>query len=423
MPGSRALPATVGRACTWRNGRKFGDVLRRKCAFSPARRQHSAVACTGSVRSAVADGVMAHAGFAGVPRSRPQRLLQALAPDGFFAHNDAHFMEQIRMWFRNLQLYRLGQDFTLTPEELDARMQASAFRGCGRMELLASGWAPPLGRAGQQLVHAANGYCMICLRREEKILPAGVIRQLLEDKVAEVEAAEGREVYRRERMRMKEEIIVDLLPRALTRVTNLFAYLDVRLGLLVVDSASAARAETLVSQLRTTLGRFPATPLQARHALPEAMTRWVTGATVTKDFLPGDECLLRHPDPDGGMISCRHQDLGAAEVRNHIRNGKFVVRLAMHWRERLAFVLHEDLSIHRLRFEDVVREPEQDTQVDDPVSRFDLDFSLMALELAEFLPALLAALGGEESPGRQAGDTSRSQTRSSGRGVPEAEPA
>jgi recombination associated protein RdgC len=327
------------------------------------------------------------------------------------------------MWFRNLQLYRLGQDFVLTPEELDERLQASAFRGCGRMELLATGWVPPLGRAGQQLVHAANGYCMVCLRKEEKILPAGVIRQLLEDRVAEIEAAEAREIYRRERMRMKEEIIVDLLPRALTRVSNLFAYIDIRLGLLVVDSASAARAETLVSQLRTTLGRFPATPLQARHALSDAMTRWVTGAAETREFQPGDECLLRHPDPDGGVISCRHQDLAATEVRNHIRNGKFVVRLAMHWRERLAFVLHDDLSIHRLRFEDVIREAEQDTQADDPVSRFDLDFSLMALELSGFFPALLEALGGEQSPGRPDGGTARPQTLATGRGVAEAEPA
>lgn len=348
---------------------------------------------------------------------------RVLVSGGLFAHNDALFTEKIRMWFRNLQLYRLGQDFTLTPEELDARMQAYAFRECGRMELLASGWAPPLGRAGQQLVHAANGYCMICLRREEKILPAGVIRRLLEEKVAEVEAAEGREIHRRERMRMKEEIIVDLLPRALTRVSNLFAYLDVRLGLLLVDSPSAARAETLVSQLRTTLGRFPATPLQARHSLSDAMTRWVTGATGSKDFQPADECLLRHPDPDGGVITCRHQDLGAAEVRNHIRNGKVVVRLALRWRERLAFVLHDDLSIHRLRFEDVVREPEQDTQADDPVTRFDLDFSLMVLELAEFLPALLEALGGEQVPERHSADMPRPKAVNPVRNETDAEPA
>jgi recombination associated protein RdgC len=59
-------------------------------------------------------------------------------------------------------------------------------------------------------------------------------------------------------------------------------------------------------------------------------------------------------------------------------------------------VLHEDLSVKGLRFEDIIRETEEDTAADDPASRFDLDFSLMTLELAEFIPQLFAALGGEE---------------------------
>ena len=42
-----------------------------------------------------------------------------------------------------------------------------------------------------------------------------------------------------------------------------------------------------------------------------------------------------------------------------------------------------------------IREAEGDTSADDFASRFDLDFSLMTLELAAFLPQLLDSLGGE----------------------------
>jgi len=302
------------------------------------------------------------------------------------------------MWFKNLQLYRLGQSFDLSPEVLDERLQADAFKGCNSMDMLTYGWAPPLGRHGQQLVHAANGYVMICARKEEKIIPAGVVRQLLEDKVTDIEAAEGREIYRREKMRMKEEIIVDLLPRALTRISNQFAYIDVRNQLLIVDSASPARAETLIGQLRTTLGRFPATPVKTRQSLSGLMTRWLGGEHLPHDFVFGDECELKHPDPAGGIVSCKKQNLEAGEVRNHIKNGKQAVKLALQWKERLSCVLHEDLSIKRLRFEDIIKEEESNTEADDPISRFDLDFSLMVLELAAFLPQLLEALGGEALP-------------------------
>ncbi len=300
------------------------------------------------------------------------------------------------MWFKNLQLYRLGQPFDLTPEAFEERLLADEFKGCNSMDMLTYGWAPPLGRHGQQLVHAANGYIMICARKEEKIIPAGVVKQLLDDKVAAIEAAEAREIYRREKMRMKEEIIVDLLPRALTRISNLFAYIDVRNDLIIVDSSSAAKAETLIGQLRNTLGRFPATPVKIKQSLSVLMTRWMNGEPLPGDFVLGGDCELKHPDPEGGVINCKHQDLEAGEVRNHIKNGKYAVKLALQWKERLSLVLHEDLSIKRLRFEDVIKETENDA--DDPVSQFDLDYSLMVLELAEFFPQLLAALGGEDLP-------------------------
>jgi len=302
------------------------------------------------------------------------------------------------MWFKNLQLYRLGQPFDLTPEAFEERLRADEFKGCKRMDMQTSGWAPPLGRHSQQLVHAANGYLMICIRKEEKIIPAGVVKQLLDDKVASIEMAEAREVYRREKLRMKEEIIVDLLPRALTRISDLFAYIDVRNDLIIVDNASPAKAEALISQLRSTLGRFPATPVKIKQSTSALMTRWLSGEAMPRDLVLGGDCELKHPDPDGGVISCKNQDLEAGEIRNHIKNGKFAVKLALQWKERLSFVLHEDLSVKRLRFEDIIKEAESETEADDPVSRFDLDFSLMVLELAEFFPQLIAALGGEDLP-------------------------
>ena len=302
------------------------------------------------------------------------------------------------MWFRNLQLYRLGRPFEVSPEVFEEQLSADVFRGCNSMDMLTHGWAPPLGRHSQQLVHAASGYLMICMRKEEKIIPASVVRQLLDDKVANIEAAESREIYRREKMRLKEEIIVDLLPRALTRISNQFAYIDVRNQLLIVDSASPAKAEALIGQLRNTLGRFPATPVKTNSSLSGLMTHWLGEARAPQGFELGHECELKHPNPDGGIVSCKKQDLESGEIQTHIRQGKQVVKLALQWQERLSCVLHEDLSIKRLRFEDVIREAESETEADDPVSRFDLDFSLMALELATFIPALLEALGGEALP-------------------------
>lgn len=302
------------------------------------------------------------------------------------------------MWFRNLQLYRLGQHFDLSPETLDKRLRKQAFRECNPGETVTAGWAAPLGRHGSQLVHAANGRIMICARRAEKIIPAGVVRQLLDDQVAAIEATESRDVPRREKMRMKDELVFELLPRALVRITNEYAYIDTVADLLVVDSASATRAEGLISLLRDTLGKLTVTPLQVKNSSTDMLTRWLLGKSMPSGFELGEDCELKHPNPEGGLISCKRQDLAAKEIQNHLKNGKYAVKLGMQWKQRLSFILNEDLSIKRLRFDDIVTNQADDSPADDPASRFDLDFSLMTLELSDFVPALLAAMGGEARP-------------------------
>ena len=81
------------------------------------------------------------------------------------------------MWFKNLLIYRLTQPFTLSPEELHEALQEREARQCGGFEMSTIGWERPLGRSGEQLTHAASGCIMICAKREEKVLPAAVVKE------------------------------------------------------------------------------------------------------------------------------------------------------------------------------------------------------------------------------------------------------
>lgn len=303
------------------------------------------------------------------------------------------------MWFKNLQVFRLAPSLRIDPESLETQLQADRFTPCNRMDMTSVGWVPPLGRDSQQLAHVAGGCVMLCLRTEDKLLPAGVIRQMLEEKVAEREAADQRKIYRREKQRMKEEITVDLLPRALSRWRDQYAYLDLNERLLIIDGSSVSKAEAFVARLRETLGRFPCHPIKTKQSPTATMTHWLYGNDIPQDLELGEECELRHPDPHGGIVSCKRQDLESGEIRNHVKNGKVVARMALQWQDRLTCVLHEDMSVRRLRFTDVVLEQSKDNDSDDAAVQFDLDFSLMTLELAEFVKALVAALGGENTDG------------------------
>lgn len=300
------------------------------------------------------------------------------------------------MWFRNLQLYRLIDPFENDPESLQQLLGDHAFKPCAGLDTHSLGWVAPTGRKATALTHAANGRVMVCLRREDRILPASVVRERVEEKAESISAAESRPVGRKEKQRLKDEVLVDLLPRAFTRSTHLYAYIDSAAGWVVVDSATAKKAEDLLSLLRETLGTLRLLPLSVADAPAAVLTRWLEN-TPAADFVLGDECELKEPGDKGGVIRGRRMDLASAEVRSHLDAGMQVAKLAVEWRERIGCVLCDDLGIRRLRFLDLVMDEAAEIESDDALVRFDADFALMALELDRFIPALVESLGGLDS--------------------------
>jgi len=298
------------------------------------------------------------------------------------------------MWFKNLQIYRLTTDFDLTPEQLEQALAAHPARECGPLEQLAIGWAPPLGRLGSQLVHAVGGCMMICASRSERILPGAVVKEELEQKIDEIEHAEQRKLRRQEKQELKEQLVTELLPRAFTRSRRSYAYIDPQQRWLIVDAASTSRAEELITLLRDSLTTLPLRPLQLAHSPTAVMTAWLSGGHPGAGFEVLEECELRDPLEDGGIVRCRRQNLASDEIRAHLDAGKQAVRLALDWSDRLQFLFADDLSVRRLRFLDSVLEEAAEAEAGDEVMRFDTDFALMSLELRRFLPQLFEQFGG-----------------------------
>lgn len=301
------------------------------------------------------------------------------------------------MWFRNLQIYRLTAPFSMTAEELHEQLSGRPSRNCTSHELWCEGWEPPLGRHGSQLTHGVGQCTMICARREERLLPATVVNEQLAQRVAEIEAQQSRKVRRRERNELKEDLVLELTPKALTRSRLTYAYIDQKNGWLIVDAASAKKAEELINLLRETLGSFKAVPLTVARAPVATMTGWLQNAnSMPVQLLLGDECELRDPAEEGGVVRCRKQDLIGDEIGSHLKAGKQVVQLALAWQDRLAFVLSETMVLKRLKFLELIQQEAAESEAEDAAARFDVDFALMSLELGGFVPKLIEIFGGIE---------------------------
>ena len=298
------------------------------------------------------------------------------------------------MWFKTVRLYRLAPDFVLPWESLDAKLAQHVFQPCGKAEASRAGWVSPLGRDGEMLSHRLGDFVMICLRKEERLLPAAVVNEAVQEKIDEIEQAQDRKVYRKEKLQLKDDVIATLMPRAFTRNRVLYAYLDTKHQLLVVNTGSAAAAEELISCLRDSLGSLPLSLPEVSHAPMAVMTQWLKEHRATDHFVIDQDCELINPMEEGNVVRARSQDLTADEIRAHLDAGKQVKKLGVVWNDAVACVINADLSLSRLRFEDKVLEQARESDTESAAQQFDQDFALMSLTLAGLFTSLFAAFGG-----------------------------
>ena len=301
------------------------------------------------------------------------------------------------MWFKNLRIYLLQQPLNLSQEAMEEQLQGKRFQSCGSQDLISLGWDSPLGRQAESLVHETGGCQMICARQEEKLLPSAVVNEIVEEKLAGIEQEEGRKVGRKERTELREDVFQQLLPQAFSRHTRQYAMIDKQQGWILVDAASANRAEALISLLRETLGSLPVKPLQSATAPTWVMTEWLKQPGQYPDFTLLDSCELKDRSDESSVLRCKGQDLTADEILAHLEAGKDVVKLAVEWGERLSCVIESDLSIKRLRFLDLIQEQAADYQIEGEADAFDGRFTLMSLEFRRFLPRLFELFGGAVS--------------------------
>jgi len=301
------------------------------------------------------------------------------------------------MIFKNARFFRFTKPVDFDPEQMENALKQDAFNPCGPQETSRQGWVPPLGKHGEQMVHVAGGCMLICLQKQEKILPGAVVNEIVDERCEAIETEQSRKVRRKERNEIKEEVTLELLPKAFHRNKRTFAFISQKDGYIVVDASSAKVAEDCASALRKSIGSLPVRPPAVNQSPAFTFTGWVSGSIERPETIElGQDCLLVDPSEDGGKLTAKGIDLESDELRNHIEAGMQVTRISVDWDESVKFSLDADLTLSRIRFGDAFQEKLDDVDPDDAAARFDAAFGLMTLELARLFPALLEALGGED---------------------------
>lgn len=291
-------------------------------------------------------------------------------------------------WFKNAIIYQLTKQIDF--ENIEKQLKECEFTPCGSADVSHFGWSAPLVTNGD-LAHQADGKILLIAKREEKILPVEVVNRELIKRITALEEKEQRKLKKVERLSLKDDVIATLLPQAFSRIKTTALYIDTMKQLIFVDAASSKTAEDALALLRKSLGSLPVVPLAFNCAPCEVMTKWVTD-TVPDWLILREEVEIREK-ADLGVIHCKQKDIEDEEIIELAKNGS-VSKLALEWENNLKFILVEDGTLKRLKFDDNITEKNDDIVKEDVTARFDADFVLMVNVLSETVDGLIKEFGG-----------------------------
>lgn len=296
------------------------------------------------------------------------------------------------MLFKQTQLFQLDKHLTKSfLTTLDEKLSTYAFQPCLPSMPQSAGFIPPItAEDDTSLVRLVNGFAIICLQIEEKILPATVIQQHLAEAAAEMESTQQRKLRQKEKMALKDDILTSLMPRAFSKFTKIYAYIDLTNHWLVLGTTNPKKTEQFISIFRKSVSD-DIHPIVIDH-LDVILTGWLKSQPYTAAFAIEKSCVLQDPKQENRVIRCKQQDLFAPGIQALIQDGCHAVQLALNWNDRVSFTLASNFSFTNIQFQDELLKELSALEAETAMQQFAADMFMMTGTFATLFPALLEAL-------------------------------
>jgi recombination associated protein RdgC len=293
------------------------------------------------------------------------------------------------MWFKQVQVFQLNSSINFSQDNLTKNLETLAFRPCLPSMEASIGWVSPIDNdeADAILFRSMNSYIMLCLQIEEKILPATVIRHELTKKIKKIALEENRRVRQSEKLSLKDELKITLLPRAFTKFSKIYAYIDTKSCRVILGTASKKRTDQFINLFKKSVSE-QISPIEMTKLSP-IITHWIKNKDYPPAFSIEKTAMLQDPNQQSRVIRCQHQDLFSNSILSLIKDGCEVKQLAMNWQDRVNFVLSDDFHLKSIRFQDEIKQQSQEMEPETKEQQFDADFLIMTETISQVLNDLL----------------------------------
>lgn len=271
--------------------------------------------------------------------------------------------------FRNLSIFHIDGGL----EEL------KPFRPCAPLEGSTGGWVP---LRDDQFTMELGANTLLQFQTETKILPATTLKRMANEEAASMARITGEKPSRAQLRDIQETLRLDLLPQALTTRQTTGVWIDNQAKLLMIDSISPAKCDTIIAAIPG--------PVITRHAFGNGpvnlMRNWIGAGAAEGLFSMENDC--RMGNESGSAVAYINLDIDDDRVREQLHDGMLPQSLGLNYDDRVSFILRADGGLSRITISDYVSDEFAEKEYDPQ----EANLMLMTGEYQPLIAAMFAAL-------------------------------
>lgn len=294
---------------------------------------------------------------------------------------------------KNLTLYKIEGEWKHTPGSLEEVLRKNALVPPSKLSPSSRGWLP-VGPAGEY-VYGTEMQLIFNAGIETKVVPPSTLRREVEAKCQEISQRTGFKPGKKQKREIKDQVMTELLAKAMTKLSETRVWVDAMNGYLGVDASSPKKADDIVAMLRDHLGELPVVLPETVESPAVMMSQWLTSGRMIGDFVVGDAAELVSADGTKAKVKfAKHELVGCDQVTTHLQSGKSVSALQL-GSDRVQFTLTDKMLVKGIKYLDPEEAYENEAKggEKDPSIEFEAEFRLKTSALQGVVNALSDALG------------------------------
>lgn len=304
----------------------------------------------------------------------------------------------IKPFFPALSIYHITKPLDL--EKFEERLAEVAYSPCDQHTISRVGFVSALHDTAKTLSYMiGQRHILLRVKIEDRKVPPQEIRRRMEEKAKKMEEGQAGPLNKKQRDDLKNEVFMELLPRAFSNIKTIPVWLDLVNQTMVVGSASGSISDLCCALLRKAIGSLPVVPLSPRQRLDDVMTGWMRSEfdSISTTFQLGGKVATATNGAQAKVVE-RAGVWNSAPVNAALSDGHRVTAIRMCWRGIMSFNFNESTMINGIDMpgEYCLLPVRGDSE--DVIDAMAANFAIAAGLLADFISELRDLIGDESKP-------------------------